>query len=575
MSRSTPPRTATLEELKAAHTLSDLAALLKVKPASLSYILYKYDNDKKYTTFQIPKRNGGHRTIKAPTPALKLIQRKLSDLLQDCVDEINTKTGRKDISAQGFKRHRSIITNARRHRNRKFIFNLDLADFFPSINFGRVMGFFMKNRDFELHRDVAKVIAQIACHDHTLPQGSPCSPVISNLVANLLDVRLVRLAAAAGATYTRYADDLTFSSNKRDFPIEIGATIGDAHTWRPSAQLRGIIERTGFGINDSKTHMMYRRSRQDVTGLIVNKKVNIRWEYRHTVRAMVHRLVTTGAFELDGTLPDGIFGKRPGTPNELHGMLGFINSIDVFNQDKTADQIPVSNAKKEKAYREFLLYSHFHANKTPVIICEGDTDNVYLTHAIRALAPEFPDLAEVKDDGKIRLKVRLYKYPDTSTARIIGLKGGGSGHLSNFLQLYKKDTARFTAPGLTEAVIILYDNDDGATPINNALKGSFKVSITGAEPFVHLLKNVYAMPTPKVGGATQSKIEDFFSAETKAIPNDGKTFNDAKDADKTKHFSKRVFAHQVVRPNADKIDFTGFKPLLTNIAAAIQKHHAG
>jgi 5S rRNA maturation endonuclease (ribonuclease M5) len=434
------------------------------------------------------------------------------------------------------------------------------------------MGFFTKNRDFELHKDVAKVIAQISCHDHTLPQGSPCSPVISNLIANLLDVRLVRLAAAAGATYTRYADDLTFSSNKRDFPPDIAATAGDPQTWGPSVKLRDIIDRTGFSINDSKTHMMNRWSRQDVTGLIVNKKVNIRLEYRHGVRAMVHRLVTTGAFELEGTRPDGTFGKRPGTLNELGGMVGFINSIDVFNQDKTADHTSVSNAKKERSYREFLLYSQFHANETPVIICEGDTDNVYLTHAIRGLATDFPDLADVKD-GKIRLKVRLYKYPDSSSARIRGLRDGGTGHLSNFLLTYKNETARFTAPGLTEPVIVLFDNDSGAGAIKSMITNKFKVTITGDEPFVHVLKNVYAVPTPKIGGTTQSKIEDCFPAETKAIPLDGKTFNDAKDADKTKHFGKRVFAHKVVRPNADMIDFTGFAPLLANIAAAIHKHH--
>ncbi len=350
MSRSSTPPVPRLPELKAAHTLRDLARVLNIKPASLSYVLYKFGEDKKYTIFQIPKRNGGHRTIKAPERRLKLIQRKLSDLLQDCVDEINKTTGRKDISAQGFKRDRSILTNARRHRHRKYIFNLDLADFFPTINFGRVRGFFSKNRDFELHKSVATVIAQIACHDHTLPQGSPCSPVISNLVTNLLDVRLVRLASSAGATYTRYADDLTFSSNKREFPSEIAVPGADPHSWQPSKSLRGIIERTGFTINDSKSHMMYRRSRQDVTGLIVNKKVNVRWEYRHTVRAMVHSLVTTGSFHLFGATPEGGFAQRPGTLNELHGMLGFINSIDVFNRDKTADHTDLSLVKKEQSY---------------------------------------------------------------------------------------------------------------------------------------------------------------------------------------------------------------------------------
>jgi len=210
-----------------------------------------------------------------------------------------------------------------------------------------------------------------------------------------------------------------------------------------------------------------------------------------------------------------------------------------------------------------------------VVICEGNTDNVYLTHAIRSSAKDFPELAEIKQDGTIRLKVRLYKYPQTSTARILGLKDGGSGHLTGFLQMHKKETAKFTAPGLTEAVIVLYDSDDGAAPINKALKGTFKVNITGTEPFVHLHKNVYSVATPLIGENAQSRVEDFFTAQTLALPYDGKTFNPVKGADRTKYFSKQVFAHKVVRPNADKIDFTGFKPLLTNITAAILKHRNG
>ncbi len=168
-----------LVQLKAASSLSDLARLLDYKPKALSYILYKIPPSTKYTTFQIPKRNGGQRTINAPVDRLKVLQRNLSVLLQDCVDEINVSRNRKDRTAHGFKRGHSIITNARRHRHRRWVFNLDLEDFFPSINFGRVRGFLIKNRDFELHERVATAIAQIACHENSLPQGSPCSPVIS------------------------------------------------------------------------------------------------------------------------------------------------------------------------------------------------------------------------------------------------------------------------------------------------------------------------------------------------------------------------------------------------------------
>lgn len=569
-----------LARLKAATSLSDLARLLDFKPKGVSYILYKQPAATKYKTFQIPKRNGGQRTIKAPIDALKVLQRKLSDLLQDCVDEINIATKRKDRTAHGFKRKRSIITNARQHRHRRWVFNLDLEDFFPSINFGRVRGFLLKSRDFELHEDVATVIAQIACHENSLPQGSPCSPVISNLVAHLLDMRLVKLASEAGCTYSRYADDLTFSTNKKELPAKIAVrsdTDGASHLWLPGESLQKVIERTGFRINAEKTHLMYRASRQDVTGLVVNEKINVRWEYRHNVRAMVHSLVKTGKFELLGvTQKDGkaVLEKRPGTLNELHGMLGFIDSIEVYNKTQTWDSPPEKKSSREKIYREFLLYSTFYAAKMPVIICEGQTDNVYLTHAIRSLAAEFPDLAEVMPDKKIKLKVRLYKYPRSSTARLLGLKDGGSAVLSKFIGTYKRGVSHFTAPGLANPIVILYDNDSGGDSIKKTMKDVAKVTATGTEQFVHLLKNLYTVATPLVGGTKQSTIEDFFDAKIKATVIDGKTFNPGKDLDPDRQYGKVVFAHKVVRPKANTIDFTGFRPLLTNLVAAINLHKA-
>jgi hypothetical protein len=210
----------------------------------------------------------------------------------------------------------------------------------------------------------------------------------------------------------------------------------------------------------------------------------------------------------------------------------------------------------------------------PTVICEGETDNIYLTHAIRSLAKEFPGLAEVTPDNKIRLKVRLYKYPRSSTARLLGLKEGGSGPLSTFMRLYQREISGFTAPGLANPVIILYDNDSGAKSIKSAIKDLTKASPTGTEQFIHVFRNMYALPTPNVGGATESKIEDFFDATTKATIIVGKTFNDGNDADPTKHYGKKVFAHKVIGPKADIIDFTGFRPLLTNLVAAINKHKA-
>jgi RNA-directed DNA polymerase len=324
-----------LSDLKSAVDLSDVARLLGFKPASLAYILYVKSDSRKYKKFTISKRSGGTRQICAPVNDLKLLQRRLADLLQDCVEEINNTNNRSDDDhhpdsiAHGFKRGRAIITNARLHRNRKYVFNVDIQDFFGTINFGRIRGYFMADKNFQLQPKVATVLAQIACFENVLPQGSPSSPVISNLIGHIVDIHLAKLAENVGCTYTRYADDLTFSTNRPTFPRHIATrSLKKEHSWLVGRELARIIVKCGFTLNEKKTRMQYHDSRQEVTGLVVNRKINVRREYRHVVRAMVHRLFTKGTFEFENKTVDnrGILtvNKIPGRPNQLHGMLGFI-----------------------------------------------------------------------------------------------------------------------------------------------------------------------------------------------------------------------------------------------------------
>ena len=200
------------------------------------------------------------RKIEAPAPELMLMQRRLSDLLQNCVEEINQSRNRKDQLAHGFKRKRSIITNATRHRMRRYVFNIDLQDFFPTINFGRVRGFFIKDANFMLDPKVATILAQIACHANGLPQGAPCSPVISNLIGHVLDIRLCRIAAANGCTYSRYADDLTFSTNKPQFPASIAKPSSiNPHQWELGDVLADAITHCRVrGESDKNPHAIPR-----------------------------------------------------------------------------------------------------------------------------------------------------------------------------------------------------------------------------------------------------------------------------------------------------------------------------
>ncbi|MEW8085885.1 MAG: retron Ec67 family RNA-directed DNA polymerase/endonuclease [Candidatus Thiodiazotropha endolucinida] len=560
--------------LKKTTSVSDFATLLGYKPKTLAYILYAKPIASRYTDIEINKKNGGTRTISIPDDRLKLVQRRLSSLLLDCVDEIfmstelHDGTRRPDRIAHGFKRNRSIITNARQHKNKRYVFNLDLKDFFPSINFGRIRGFFIENKHFQLSPKTATILAQIACYNNALPQGSPCSPVVSNLIGHILDIRINSLARNVRCAYSRYADDLTFSTNLKVFPKDIAVQVsGDDHNWDAGNKLKRIIERSGFSINKKKTRMQYMTSRQEVTGLTVNKRINTSKSYRKNVRAMVHRVVKTGQFQI---MTEG--EEQEGKLTQLHGMLGFIYHVDFVNS--ILQKVPEKEFKPsiESVYRQFLIYKFFYATEAPILLCEGKTDNVYITHAIRQLASSYPTIAEVKSEGKITIKVRQFRYTNTTTSRILKLRGG-TGNLKDFINNYKHAIKKFSAPGMKHPIIILVDNDDGANSILSIAKQITKKQQDRNSEFIHLINNLYVILTPLAGTSEQSKIEDCFSARTLNIPLKGKIFTTNNEYDNTTHYGKSHFAYQIVEKHADKIDFSGFKPILDRIMAVIEHYN--
>ncbi len=560
-------------------TLHDVASLLNFKASALSYVLYKLPPQQKYTHFEIPKNNGGMRGIHAPCSELKLLQRNLSDLLQNCIAEIDTVEKRKNSFSNGFRRDRSIIHNAAPHRRRRFVFNIDLQDFFGSINFGRVRGFFIKDRDFKLEPKIATILAQIACFNNALPQGSPCSPVVSNLIGHVLDVHLVGLAYRNGCTYSRYADDITFSTNKQDFPEAIAASDGDTNSWRIGTELEKSIRLSGFSVNPAKTRMQYRDSRQEVTGLVVNRKVNVKPEYRRTVRAMVHRLFTTGEFHVPQAVDNGSgtksIVKSPGKLSQLHGMLGFVDQIDLHNKRIRDRELKTDSiSSKESMFRDFLFYREFYASDKPVILCEGKTDNVYLKHAIHALATSYPLLASVDASGSIQRNIRIFRYAETSTGRILGIHGG-TAQLATFMRKYAESTSRFKAPGASQPLILVLDNDSGAKSkgkIFQAVKDICKKLMTGEESFVHVAGNMYVTLTPLLPGQADSMMEDFFDVKTKSTIIDGKAFDPNNNMNTSTHYGKHIFAQKVIAADPKSVEFSGFAQILANISAVVSAH---
>jgi len=574
-----------IEKLKSATTLHDVAHILGFQPKSLAYILYKKSDADKYQHFEIPKRSGGSRLISAPYPDLMNLQRRLSDLLQDCIVEINGTRKIESALSHGFRRKHSIITNAANHRNRRYVFNIDLENFFGAINFGRVRGFFITNRNFALNPDVATVLAQIACHENALPQGSPCSPVISNLIGHLLDVRLASLAYKVGCSYSRYADDLTFSTNKPNFPGTVAKLAGvDPHQWQVGMGLSRIIEKTGFTVNNSKTRMQYEESRQEVTGLVVNDKVNTRVEYRRTARAMVHRLLKTGSFQRKQTSCDEngnlVVTEIDGTMEQLNGILSFIDSVGVFNRKKGMTpserkkplRLPESPSSDENVYRRFLFFKHFFASPIPLIVCEGKTDNIYIKAAIQKLADDFPRLAEKKDKGRAKLKVALFRRTAT-TDRFFGLTGG-TNQLIALMKEYLSESKHIAVTDKTQPVILLIDNDDGAKCIFGYVKNLPKAPANPkTADFIAVHKNFYIVATPLTADDKDTMIEDLFEGGLLKTTLNGKTFNPKnEDIDHKTEYGKSYFASHVVKKEEATIDFSGFKPILKRIEAVLDEH---
>ncbi len=258
----------------------DVAQLLQIPYEYLVYYIYRIPHDSRYTKFRVPKKSGGYRTIHSPQGSLGIIQRKLSQVLFAVY--------RPRPSVHGFAVSRSIITNAQAHVKKKFVLNVDIKDFFGSINFGRVRGLFIAN-PYKLDEKVATILAQICCFDDKLPQGAPTSPIISNLICSKMDSELQRFSKQYGLLYTRYADDITLSSNRNELPTSLVSSyekglpniiLGD--------ELRSIIEKNGFQINEAKVRLAYKTQKQEVTGLIVNQTVNVSRKYIRNIDGALH-----------------------------------------------------------------------------------------------------------------------------------------------------------------------------------------------------------------------------------------------------------------------------------------------
>ncbi|OKH39597.1 hypothetical protein NIES2119_04780 [[Phormidium ambiguum] IAM M-71] len=277
-----------------------------------------------YRNFQIPKKTGAKRDISAPMPYLQQAQYWIQHNILKKLELHN--------AAHGFCRERSIITNAQPHVGSEVIINIDFKDFFPTISYKRVKGLF---KSFGYSEEASIIFALICTEpmlkevelnektnlflswtDRRLPQGSPTSPTISNLLCRRLDRRLTQMTEPLGFIYTRYADDLTFSAS--------GESV--RNICNVFNRMRSIIKYEGFEINEDKTRVIRKSRQQEVTGVVVNSKLNVSKETLKRFRATLYRIEK-----------DGFQGRYWGQSNDLIASLqGFANFVYMINPEKGA-----------------------------------------------------------------------------------------------------------------------------------------------------------------------------------------------------------------------------------------------
>jgi len=292
-------------------TIKDLAEVLNVKPQKLMAMANKTVNH--YELIVLHKPNGKIRLIHSPSASLKYIQRQiLNNFL------INEELS---VSATAYKKGASLVQNAKPHVNHKYLLKMDIMDFFDSISSKMVLTNVFNSKKYP--KAVGIALTHLCCLEWRLPQGAPTSPMISNIVMKRFDEIILNWCKKRGVTYTRYCDDLTFSSNTPLYNVYL--------------KVNDTLNKFGFRINKSKTKFISSASRQTVTGLTVNKKVSITKDYKAKLR---QELFYANKYGIRNSIIKGKKFKfiKYGTPNlekyynHLLGKLDYLLQIEPKNK---------------------------------------------------------------------------------------------------------------------------------------------------------------------------------------------------------------------------------------------------
>ena len=308
----------------------ELAEFLQIEYKTLRYLVYHrdvvtFDN---YYRFDIPKKSGGTRHIAAPKSQLKAAQRQI-------LEKILQKIEVSDLS-HGFMKSRSILTGAKVHNTSPdLLINIDLENFFPTITFERVRGLY---QSFGYSGYIASLLAMICTYcermpleikgevkyiktsERILPQGSPASPMITNIICRNMDKRINGLCQKLGFTYTRYADDMSFSYSGDTENLAVGSFLNSVNQ---------IIEAEGFHMKQEKTHILRKNNRQYITGIVINEEIGVPKKWVKILKASMHN--AQKLHESGGSVSSQ-------TINEISGKIAWLKSVNAKRYQKVINQ---------------------------------------------------------------------------------------------------------------------------------------------------------------------------------------------------------------------------------------------
>ena len=284
-------------------TAKHLALLIGIPYPELRKMFYV--RDKFYRSYTIKKRNGGERLIEAPYPSLKMVQSWI-------LDNVLMPSAVFHPSAVGFRQGKTIVDNATPHLGHDVLLKMDIKDFFPSVTEASVRDYFIS---LGYSVSISSTLAYLCCKNARLPQGAPTSPILSNVLYVEMDRELARIAMTEGLSYTRYADDITFSGSRIPIPFITAVTE--------------VAKDNNLRINKEKTRRSGKGSRKVITGVSISSgKPTIPRSLKREIRQKIHYILNYGLYDYLKHIEsrDLLTGYR------LLGLLAYWHSVEPQNQ---------------------------------------------------------------------------------------------------------------------------------------------------------------------------------------------------------------------------------------------------